>query len=621
METGRRVSDSVKPVTLPVTAWAASMVGAVIATGCGFEDLGIAPCPSRLLPGQLVITEILPDPGADPGADPGGATGEWFEIFNATDQTVDLRGLVLAVDGGGEALQRHVMRAGRIAPGAYFVLGRDGAEESATPIDYVYGDALDPLPDHGGRVTLRCDVITVDVAVYPEAAPGVAVGLSGASLPDAVSNDEPASWCAARGGFAPGRAGSPGAVNEACAGAPGPSPGNGTCEQDGAVREVVAPAPGDLVITEVMANPAAVSDNAGEWVEVYVGRDVDLDRLSVGTEPGALRVVIADGACQRAAAGSHVLLAAGADAATNGGLGAIAGELGLGLRNSGGNLVIGHGDVVLDQVAWASAPSGRSLALDPAHRSPAANDVAAHWCPSPAGPYGSGDIGTPGAANGACDDAPGDPPGDAGVPGDAGMPGDAAPAVPLCSDGAGTMRPIISPASGSVRITELMADSRAVADSDGEWIEVRFDQAADLNGVELGKVPGQVLVTIEAPQCLPVAAGTHVILARTTDPDRNGGLPRVDAMFGFGLVNTGGSLFVGVSGAVLDQVSYGEAEEAGASASLDEGDGMTWCTSPMDAVYGRGDRGTPGAPNPACPEAEPNPEPRPAAKPSGMLVR
>jgi len=50
-----------------------------------------------------------------------------------------------------------------------------------------------------------------------------------------------------------------------------------------------------------------------------------------------------------------------------------------------------------------------------------------------------------------------------------------------------------------------MADPGAVADSDGEWIEVRCDEAADLNGLELGKVPGQVLATIEAPVCLSVA--------------------------------------------------------------------------------------------------------------------
>ncbi len=375
------------------------------------------------------------------------------------------------------------------------------------------------------------------------------------------------------------------------------------------VIEALAPAPGDVVITEVMANPAAVPDAAGEWIELYVGRDLDLDGLSVGVEPGALRVIVAEGACMRATAGAHVVLAASADPGANGGLGAIAGELDLGLRNTGGTLIIGHGSAVLDEVRWASALAGRSLALDPAHRSPAGNDVAAHWCASTATPYGSGDIGTPGGANGPCGEAPGDSPADAGTRGDAGTPGatvdaapspiiDAPPAVPLCSD-AGVMRPIVAPAPGSVHITEIMADSRAVADSDGEWLELRLDVDADLNGLELGKVAGDVLATIEASQCLSVPAGSHVVLARTSDSVRNGGLPRVDAELGFGLVNGGGTLFVGVGGAVLDRVSHGAAI-AGASASLDEGDDSTWCTSPADAVYGRGDRGTPGAPNPAC---------------------
>jgi hypothetical protein len=617
METGRCVSECVKAVTLPVNAWAAGMVGAAILAGCSFpgapgvEELGIAVCPSRLLPGQVIVTEIL--------ADPGGVTGEWIEIFNATDRAVDLRGVVLAVEGAGGEVQRHVMRAARVEPGAYFVLGRDSAAEAAAPVGYVYGEALHELPDGGGRVSLRCDVIEVDVAVYPGSAPGVAVGVSGATLPDAMSNDEPAGWCAAQSGFAPGRTGTPGEANEACAGAPGGSPPDGTCEQDGGMRAVVAPAPGDLVITEVMANPAAVPDDAGEWIELYVGRDVDLDGLSVGTGPDALRVVVAEGACLRAAAGSHVVLAASADPGTNGGLGAVAGELGVGLRNSGGTLIIGHGNAVLDEVRWTSAPAGRSLALDPAHRSTAGNDVAAHWCASTAAPYGSGDVGTPGVANGACGETPADPPRDAGARGDAGArvdagsPGagvdaapssDAPPPVPTCSDPDGVMRPIISPAAGAVHITEIMADSRAVADSDGEWIELRFDAATDLNGLELGKESGQVLSVIEATQCLSVPAGGHAVLARTLDPARNGGLPRADAELGFGLVNSGGTLFVGAGGAVLERASHGPAI-AGASASLDERDGTTWCTSPADAVYGRGDRGTPGASNPACPASTP----------------
>ena len=566
-------------------------LGVVSGAGCGFEDLGVAACPSRLLPGQIVISEIM--------ADPGSATGEWIEIFNATDEVVDLRGAVLTVEGGDEAPRQHVIRATRIEPGAYFVLGRDSADRSLAPIDYVYGQALDALPDDGGQVTLRCDVITVDVAVYPGATPGVAVGLSGAQIPDAVSNDEPASWCAGSSAFAPGRAGSPGAANETCVGTPSQSPG--MCERDGVLRPALAPAPGDLVITEVMADPAAVPDAAGEWIELYVARDVDLDGLSVGVEPDALRVAVPDGACLRVTAGSHVVLAAGADPATNGGLGAVAGVLDRRLRNTGGAVLIGHDDAVLDEVTWASAPAGRALALDPAHRSPSANDDAAHWCASTAAPYGSGDIGTPGAANDTC--APHD-----GPPADGGVPGDGPPTAPQCSDGdTGATRPIVVPPPGSVRITEIMADPHAVADSDGEWIEVRFDLAADLNGLQLGKVPGQVLTTIEAAQCLAMAAGSHAVLARTADSQRNGGVPRVDGVFGFSLVNSGGALFAGARGAVLDQVSHGQAV-AGASVSLDEGDGQTWCTSPVDAAYGLGDLGTPGAPNPACVEP-----PEPAA--------
>jgi hypothetical protein len=489
-----------------------------------------------------------------------------------------------------------VIGAARIEPGAYFVLGRDRAQLTGLPVDYTYGDALGPLPHDGGRVTLRCDVIEVDAVTYPAAAPGVAVGMDGARVPDAVANDEVARWCAASQGFAPDLLGSPGASNEVCAGAPDVPPAPDSCEEDGAVRAIVAPAIGDLVITEIMPNPEAVPDAQGEWLELYVARDVDLNGLTVSAEAGgdAGDVVIGDAACVRAAAGSHLVLAASMDPATNGGLAPIA-ELAVGLRNTGGALAIGRGHIVLDTITWTSAPAGASLALDLAYRSPVHNDLAEHWCASAALPYGSGDLGTPGAANAPCSQPP---PIDAGPgdPGD-GAPGDGAPPAGMCDD-AGVLRPIVPPPPGTVRITEIMADPAAAPDSAGEWIELRFGAAADLNGLELGKTPGQVLTTITSPQCLPVAADTRVILARSADPARNGGLPRVDAGLDLALLNGGDTLFAGVGGAVLDVVTHGAAT-AGVSVGLDE-DGITWCLTPEGTTYGSGDRGSPGASNPAC---------------------
>ena len=43
------------------------------------------------------------------------------------------------------------------------------------------------------------------------------------------------------------------------------------------VAEVLDIQPGDLVITEIMQNPAVVSDGAGEWFEVYNATDAPID--------------------------------------------------------------------------------------------------------------------------------------------------------------------------------------------------------------------------------------------------------------------------------------------------------------------------------------------------------
>ena len=92
-----------------------------------------------------------------------------------------------------------------------------------------------------------------------------------------------------------------------------------------------------------------------------------------------------------------------------------------------------------------------------------------------------------------------------------------------------------------------------------------------------------------------------------TDPD--GGLPRVDYRFGFGLVNSDRGLFLAIGGIPLDSVTY-TTVPAGASrvlrASKDDpamndavNDDATWCTS--TAAYDGANKGTPGEEDPSCP--------------------
>jgi hypothetical protein len=277
----------------------------------------------------------------------------------------------------------------------------------------------------------------------------------------------------------------------------------------------------------------------------------------------------------RAAAGQHLVIARSDDSAQNGGLPHVDYRFATSLANSGGSLYIGIRGEVLDEVSWSRASAGVSASLDPEYADPESNDDALYWCAG-RDTYGAGDRGSPGAANPGCAIV---------VPGH-------------CRDG-GALRPVTPLQAGQVRITEYMANPDGVDDSVGEWIELRVDADADLNGLQLGREAGTVRSTIEASECLHVSAGTHVLIARNADASRNGGLPRVDATFGFSLVNSAGRIFIAVDGVELDAVSY-SGSSAGAATSLDEGEGATWCINRED-VYGIGaNTGTPGAPNPRC---------------------
>ena len=163
---------------------------------------------------------------------------------------------------------------------------------------------------------------------------------------------------------------------------------------------------GELVVTEIMQNPAAVSDGDGEWIEIYnaSGVDVDLDGLEV-SDLGSDSFVVDTSIV--VAAGEYAVLAKNADAATNGGL-PVDFEYGSGmtLGNSDDEVVLSNSTTVLDTVAYDGGPafpdpSGASMNLDPGATDELANDDGANWCEA-SNSYGDGDLGTPGAANDGC---------------------------------------------------------------------------------------------------------------------------------------------------------------------------------------------------------------------------
>src|SRR5262249_10210028 len=175
----------------------------------------------------------------------------------------------------------------------------------------------------------------------------------------------------------------------------------GKCVDNGAQRDIVVPQLGDLIITEVMADPAAVADAAGEWFEVAVARDVDLNGVEIGTTPGTPLVVLGGDACRRRTMGTYLVFAHTTDGGMNGGLTAVEDTFAFGLANGGGSLYIGADGNVLDQMTYTAAATGASRAVDPTHVSAAQNDDVGNWCDATS-TYGVGDKGTPGAPNDPC---------------------------------------------------------------------------------------------------------------------------------------------------------------------------------------------------------------------------
>src|SRR5262249_47543130 len=159
--------------------------------------------------------------------------------------------------------------------------------------------------------------------------------------------------------------------------------------------DIVHPAAGDVVITELMADPSAVGDEEGEWFELLLKKDIDLNGLQLGTKPGTPALTLASGTCLRRAAGSRLVFAKSADPTMNRRPPSVVQPFPFGLSSAGGVLFVGVGGAVLDQVTCAGSTSGVSRGLDPSAETPAANDPDTSWCGAPSH-YGAGDHGTPG---------------------------------------------------------------------------------------------------------------------------------------------------------------------------------------------------------------------------------
>lgn len=169
------------------------------------------------------------------------------------------------------------------------------------------------------------------------------------------------------------------------------------------VRNIVGPKPGDMVITEFLANPSG-DENDKEWFEVFVSVDIDLNGLKIlgSAAPIQPEIDAAEPACSlveclEIPAGSYVLFARNDQPAVNGGLPPVDCVFSVSLLNLNDGVAIAHGETLLHGVEWA-APQPEDIArkLDPDFIDPMYSDAdGPQWC-------AAGDLGTPKMLNPNC---------------------------------------------------------------------------------------------------------------------------------------------------------------------------------------------------------------------------
>ncbi|HZI45654.1 MAG TPA: lamin tail domain-containing protein [Ilumatobacter sp.] len=486
----------------------------------------------------IVVTEVMFDPET-PRSE---RASEWFEVANLGTDAIDMSGWTITAGD----YKVHTIGSLVVAPGSLAVLAASGdpAANGGITATYVYGTSPEvPLYNASGRVILKNRTGTVIDRVEWSAGRGFPIP-AGASITLAyptANNELGPNWCVATARWGAGDFGSPGTAD--------------TCE--------APPAAPSVEISEVMRNPAVVSDSEGEWFELHntSAGDVDLRGWSLSDGASDHHVISRS---MIVPAGGYVVLGRTSRNPQNGGVTtAYAYGDGFVLSNNDDRIAVrDQYDQLVDEVVWAKAdgsprPNGASMAR-----------TADGWCIS--GPqFGLGDLGTPAAPN--------------------------------------DCTPLPHP---DVVVSEIHLDPAAVSDTTGEWIEITNNstQTVDLAGWVLRDDDADSH-WIRPEGSLLVAPGRSVVLGRDLARDVNGDTPvGYSYNAAFPLADAEDEITLLDNHLVwIDRVTWTASRplpaSVGVSASVrdlaaDNSDPANWCASVT--TYGSlGERGTPGMAN-AC---------------------
>jgi len=160
---------------------------------------------------------------------------------------------------------------------------------------------------------------------------------------------------------------------------------------------------GDIIITEIMQNPSAVSDANGEYFEVYntTGAPIDMNGwvikdLGTNIHTISLSLIVP--------VNGYAILARNGDFASNGGVTVDYVYSGITLGNSADELLLLDTlGTIIDEVDWDGGstfpnPAGASMELSTDKYNATDNNTGSNWGVA-VSPFGSGDNGTPGSVN------------------------------------------------------------------------------------------------------------------------------------------------------------------------------------------------------------------------------
>ena len=184
------------------------------ASTCAF-DTSLCSDAAPPVAGQVVITEIMPDPVAVSDA-----SGEWFEVHNRGAAAVNLFGCIVrgaAATGDRFTINSNVV----IAPGGYATFASTGLDSPGFVPTYSW-TITNFLANTSDTVTIECGGVPIDTVAYDDGTtfpriPGSSMTFGPPSMIDAASNDDGARWCLARSTYGAGDRGTPGAANDRCA--------------------------------------------------------------------------------------------------------------------------------------------------------------------------------------------------------------------------------------------------------------------------------------------------------------------------------------------------------------------------------------------------------------------